>query len=210
MASHRIILASQSPRRRELLTLAGVAFEVMPMAIDETPHRGEAPDAYVLRLAREKARAALVALSAEAAAGLACDAETLAEPIVIAADTTVSVDGDILEKPLDPEQARIMLGRLSGRRHQVCTGVALARGAWLEAFLCSSTVQFAAIDAASIDAYVATGEPMDKAGAYAVQGGAQAFIERIEGSYTGIMGLPLAETLERLRLLVHAPREANG
>ncbi len=205
MTSPRIILASQSPRRRELLALAGVVFEVMPMAIDETPHVGEAPDLYVLRLAREKAAAACLAVSAERTSRVACDTASVGEPIVIAADTTVSIDGDILEKPLDPAQARRMLTRLAGRRHQVCTGVALACGAHIEAFLSSSTVQFAPIDVATIEAYVATGEPMDKAGAYAVQGGAQAFIERIEGSYTGIMGLPLAETLDRLRKLGCAP-----
>ena len=175
------------------------------MAIDETPHVGEAPDIYVLRLAREKAAAARIVVSAERASSVACDAASAGEPIVIAADTTVSIDGDILEKPLDAAQARVMLSRLAGRRHQVCTGVALARGSRTETFLSSSIVQFAPIDAATIEHYVATGEPMDKAGAYAVQGGAQAFIERIEGSYTGIMGLPLAETLERLRALVRAP-----
>jgi septum formation protein len=187
----RIILASQSPRRRELLALAGVTFEVMPMAIDETPRPGEAPDAYVLRLAREKAQAAVRLLAAGDGV------------LVIAADTTVTIDGAILEKPRDAAEARAMLTRLAGRRHQVCTGVALARGVRLEAFLSSSTVQFAPLDATTIEAYVATGEPMDKAGAYAVQGGAQAFIERIEGSYTGIMGLPLAETLARLRDFAH-------
>ena len=186
-----IYLASQSPRRRELLALAGVRFELLPIAIDETPLTAEDPHAYVLRMACEKARA-----GAQAASLL-----PHWRP-VLAADTTVTIAGEILGKPVDRADAIAMLQRLSGAAHQVLTAMAVAESAdpeqGLRTWVSQSTVWFAPLDQARIDAYVASGEPMDKAGAYAVQGAAQAFIERIEGSFSGIMGLPLAQTLALL------------
>lgn len=181
-----ICLASTSPRRRELLLQIGVAHEVVPVAVDETPHPGEAPEVYVSRLALAKA-----------VAGHALRAD---RP-VLGADTAVVVDTVMLGKPRDRDDGLAMLARLSGRSHHVYTGVALvgAEGQ-AQTRLSVSTVTFRALAAGEAEAYWATGEPADKAGGYAVQGRAAAFIERIEGSYSGIMGLPLFETAELLRL----------
>jgi septum formation protein len=181
-----IYLASQSPRRRELLAQVGVRFQVLPVEVDETPRPGEAAEALVCRLALEKARAGL---------GL----RPAGDPSpVLGADTEVVVDGQVLGKPRDEEDAAAMLARLSGRSHQVLSAVALANGQHEGGRLSVSTVWFRATRAEDRAAYCATGEPLDKAGAYAIQGLAAVFVERIEGSYSGVMGLPLFETAELL------------
>jgi septum formation protein len=163
-----LVLASGSPRRRELLEGLGVRFTVRPVDLDESPLPGEAPRDYVLRLALEKAAAA----SGE---------------LVLAADTTVVVDGEILGKPRDDEDARRMLRLLSGREHSVLTGIALGKAAEVDETL----VRFAPLSPAEIDWYVATGEPRDKAGAYAIQGLGSLFVEGVEGSYSNVVGLPI-------------------
>ena len=177
-------LASRSPRRTALLETLGVAFAVLDVEVDETPRVGELPADYVLRLARAKAQAGLAAVSSPAP--------------VLAADTTVVLNGEILGKPANIPDARRMLGRLSGVWHEVLTGVALAHVS-LETVLVSTRVQFRALSDAEIDCYVATGEPADKAGAYGIQGLGGALVARLEGSYPNVVGLPLAETLGLLR-----------
>jgi septum formation protein len=184
-----LILASQSPRRAELLRNAGISFEVSPADVDESVRAGESPIEYVKRLAREKALAVLEVASEGA--------------VVLGADTTVVVDGETLGKPADDAEARRMLQRLSGRRHQVMTGVCVAvrnadgaATADVEAEV--TEVQFAAMSAEDIAAYVASGEPMDKAGAYAIQGRASRWIPRIEGCYFNVVGLPVARVCEML------------
>lgn len=197
MNDRSIYLASRSPRRRELLRQIGVSFELIPLRegsgrgadVDETPHVGEHADDYVLRVAHDKARAA---------AGIVAARRIVARP-VLAADTTVVCDDEILGKPANAADAARMLGLLAGRSHRVLTAVAVAADDRLETRVSESQVWFRTLDAAEIRRYVATGEPGDKAGAYAVQGQAAAFITRIDGSYSGIMGLPLAETAELLR-----------
>jgi septum formation protein len=190
-----LILASASPRRRELLTQAGVRFEVRPAHIREDPLPGEEPVAYVTRLAREKAEAVFRelagALSARGQEEKSDDAE--GGPLaVLGADTTVTLDGQILGKPADAADAARMLRLLSGRSHRVITGVALKTAEGVEVAAEVTAVRFVSLSDAEIDAYVATGEPMDKAGAYAVQGGAGRWIPRIEGCYFNVVGLPLA------------------
>lgn len=197
MSDKSIYLASRSPRRRELLRQIGINFEIVPLReaprypadVDETPRAGETPDAYVLRVAREKAQAALAITSVR----------RLASRPVLAADTTVVRDDAILGKPANVADALRMLESLAGRAHRVLTAVAVTAGDEIETRVSESQVWFRALTPEEIRRYVATGEPTDKAGAYAVQGRAAAFITRIEGSYSGIMGLPLAETAELLR-----------
>ncbi len=190
-----LVLASQSPRRRELLTQAGVRFEVHPAHIAEAPQAGEGPVAYVTRLAREKAEAVYRELAGESKAGVPArgsgetDKDQLA---VLGADTTVTLDGQIFSKPADAADAVRMLRMLSGRSHRVITGVALATAAGTEVAAEVTAVKFLTLSEEEIAAYVATGEPMDKAGAYAVQGGAARWIPRIDGCYFNVMGLPLA------------------
>ena len=181
-----IYLASASPRRRELLTQVGIAHEVRPVEVDERERTGEAPAAYVSRLAETKARALWAQLA---------DAER--RP-VLAADTTVALAGRIFGKPASAHELQQMLGTLSGRTHEVHTAVALMCTAGLRARLSTSRVTFRELSSAEIEAYWATGEPADKAGGYAVQGRAAVFISQISGSYSGIMGLPLYETWELL------------
>ncbi|MGE0787049.1 MAG: nucleoside triphosphate pyrophosphatase [Sandaracinaceae bacterium] len=179
-----IVLASASPRRAELLATLGVSFEVEPSAVDEAVLDGEAPAALVERLAREKARE----VSARRP-----------DAWVLGADTVVTIDGRALNKPLDDDDAQEMLRSLSGRWHEVLTGVALARGGEArEVRSVSTRVRFVAMDAVTIDAYVATGEGRDKAGAYAVQGIGSGLIDRIDGSYTNVVGLPTCETVQLL------------
>jgi septum formation protein len=176
MVENVLVLASQSPRRAEILRQAGIPFVVRAGSVDETPQHGEAPEVYVRRLAEAKALAV--------PAG--------ADEIVLGADTTVVAGGEILAKPEDAADARRMLTILSGRRHEVMTGICLRRG---EERICDhevTAVWFAPMSAQEIADYVATGEPMDKAGAYAVQGGASKFVPRIEGCYFNIMGLPIS------------------
>ena len=182
-AEPRLILASASPRRLELLRLAGLEPVVSPADIDEALRAGEEPAAYVERLAREKARA----ISADTGA------------VVLGADTAVVIDGEILGKPRDAQEAVAMLRRLRGRDHIVSTGVGVVNAAGsAAATVVTTAVVMAPISDAAIDAYVATGEPLDKAGGYGIQGRAAAFVTRIEGSWTNVVGLPLVETLELL------------
>jgi septum formation protein len=181
----RIYLASRSPRRAELLQQLGITFEILPSDIDESVVEGESPANYVTRLAREKAEACLISLQSNKATTLA--------PI-LAADTTVSIDGVILGKPESDEDAYAMLARMSGRRHEVHTGIAVATESGIEVALSTTYVQMGNLSDADIRAYIATGEPHDKAGAYGIQGLAGTFIRHIEGSYSGVMGLPIYET----------------
>ncbi len=187
--TQRIYLASRSPRRAELLQQIGIVFEVLPSDIDESVMAGEAPSTYVTRLAREKAEACLNGLQRDQAALLP----------ILAADTTVSIDGIILGKPESDEEAYAMLARMSGRRHEVHTGIAVATGAGIEVALSTTYVEMDALTDDAIHAYIATGEPRDKAGAYGIQGLAGTFIKHIEGSYSGVMGLPIYETAALLK-----------
>ncbi|MDE3166266.1 MAG: septum formation inhibitor Maf [Acidobacteriota bacterium] len=178
-----IVLASQSPRRAEILRNAGIPFTVRVAEVDETPFEDERAGHYVRRLAEAKARA--VASSPE--------------EIVLAADTTVAAAGELLAKPADAEDARRMLRLLSGRRHEVLTGICLRRGDATIRDHATTAVWFAALGADEIAAYVESGEPMDKAGAYAIQGLASRFVERIEGCYFNVMGLPVSMVWRHLR-----------
>lgn len=192
----RLLLASTSPRRRALLAQIGVPFDVVPSRVDEAalvadlgPWAAASPDALVTTLAAAKARE------------VAGRRETPGDACVLAADTVVVLDGQVLGKPADADEAGAMLARLAGRTHRVYTGVALARArdGVLLADVEVSAVTMAALDAATIARYVATGEPLDKAGAYAVQGLGSIFVERIEGCYFNVVGLPLARTARLLR-----------
>lgn len=183
-----IFLASASPRRAQLLDQIGVAHRVQPASLDETRQRDEAPADYVVRLARSKA---------EALWGTLDPAER--RP-VLGADTTVAIDGEVLGKPVDRAGGIRMLQRLSGRTHEVFTAVALCHAGGCDHRLSVSEVTFRPITVEESEAYWRTGEPADKAGGYAVQGLAAVFITRIAGSYSGIMGLPLAETAELLQI----------
>jgi septum formation protein len=186
----QILLASASPRRSELLRQVGITHAVRPVDIDESVLDGEAPSAYVLRLAQSKA----AALWRQLAAG--------ERRPVLAADTTVALEGEIFGKPASLEEAHAMLGRLSGRTHEVHTAIAVLHDGGAAARVSSSAVTFRELTPAEIDWYWRTGEPADKAGGYAVQGRAAAFISHIAGSYSGIMGLPLYETWELLAPLL--------
>ena len=183
-----LVLASASPRRRELLAQAGYTFEVRPANVPEDPRPREEPVAYVARLAREKAEAVYRNLAANGGTELA-GGGVLA---VLGADTTVVLDGRILGKPEDVADAARMLRMLSGRTHRVITGVALATADGTEVAAEATAVRFVTVPEEEIAAYVATGEPMDKAGAYAIQGRAARWIPRIEGCYFNVVGLPLA------------------
>ncbi len=176
----RLVLASGSPRRAELLAAAGYSFEGLPVDLDESLRAGERPSAYVRRLAAEKS-----------AAGLQRAGPVSNDVIVIGADTTVVVGDDILGKPGDAEESRAMLRRLSGRGHQVMTGVSIRHRDVEMGTVETTTVWFTELTAAAIDWYVSTGEGLDKAGAYAIQGVASRFIPRIEGSYSNVVGLPV-------------------
>lgn len=182
-----VLLASQSPRRLELLRQLGLQPRVQPVQIDETPRPGEAATEYVLRLARAKAEAAVSA--AGHGAGV---------PIV-AADTAVAVDGVILGKPENAAAAHHMLRLLSGRTHEVHTAVAVATRQALATAVSTSRVTMMPLPDDDIAAYLASGEAYDKAGAYGIQGLAGMFVQRLEGSYSGVMGLPLFETAQLLR-----------
>jgi septum formation protein len=181
-----IVLASASPRRSELLRQVGIAHEVRPIEVDESPLAGEAPADYVRRLAEEKARALWSSLPA---------ARRLP---VLAADTTVALDGEVFGKPSSRDESIAMLSRLSGRTHEVHTAVAVLHETGGASRLSSSLVSMREISPAEMDWYWRTGEPADKAGGYAVQGRAAIFIRHLAGSYSGVMGLPLCETWELL------------
>jgi septum formation protein len=193
----RIYLASQSPRRRELLKQIGVHHEVLLLRndprrmvdVDETPHAGEDPVAYVQRVCRDKAEAGWKALLLR----------KLPRQPVLAADTTVTIGGDIIGKPDDDEHAAAILRRLSGAQHQVLTAVAMAFEQRVEVRLSTTTVTFDTLDEDRIRRYLHTREAHGKAGAYGIQGYAGAFVQHIDGSYTGVMGLPLHETVELLK-----------
>ena len=193
----KIYLASKSPRRRELLRQIGVEFEILTLRNDpargpdvsEIELPGEAAANYVARVANEKA----------AFAWHVVQCRRLPQRPVLAADTTVTLDGEILHKPANVDEAVRMLERLSGRTHQVLTSVAVHHTNLAEQFTQISDVRFATLSAASIQAYCATNEPYDKAGGYGIQGLAALFVEHIEGSHSGIMGLPLFETARLLR-----------
>jgi septum formation protein len=217
-----LVLASASPRRRELLTQAGFAFQVHPVHIPEDPYPDEDPIAYVTRLAREKAQAVFQELTAarngpsqvkgtgfrpyiqpaQEAGALAPEkmlSDTLA---ILGADTTVTLDNHILGKPTDPADAARMLRLLSARTHRVITGIALLTANSTEVAAETTEVTFLPLSDEEINAYIATGEPMDKAGAYAIQGRAARWIPRIEGCYFNVVGLPIARvsTLLQSRL----------
>ncbi len=179
----RVVLASQSPRRRDLLDLVGIAHEVMPADVDESVRAGEGAHDYTERLAREKARVI---------------AARVPEAVVIAADTTVVVDGEILGKPADAAEARAMVRRLSGRSHLVMTGIAVARGTRVVSAVEEVGVTFRALTEDEIARYVATGEPMDKAGAYGIQGWGATIVERVDGDYFSVMGLGLRRVVALL------------
>lgn len=190
-----LILASASPRRRELLAQIGLACEVRPADIDETPRPDEAPAEYVMRLATEKARSVAAAWPGRP---------------VLAADTTVVVDDAILGKPADRAEGREMLAQLSGRRHQVMTAICLVSDAGSETELVITEVSFMPLDDALCEAYLDTPEPWDKAGGYGIQGLAAVFVSAIEGSYSNVVGLPLHETWQMLRRAgVPTPPEAS-
>ncbi len=178
-----IVLASGSPRRRQLLEMLRIPFRVIPPDVDEHVLPGEAPDRYVTRLSRAKAEAVVARAPGE---------------LVLAADTTVVLDGAIFEKPTSPANAVEMLSRLQGKTHEVMTAVAVARDGDLAQALDVSRVTFRPADRPTLEAYVATGEPLDKAGAYAIQGLGAPLIERVEGDFFGVMGLPLRLALDLL------------
>jgi len=188
-----LVLASASPRRRELLTRAGYSFQVHPAHVPEDPKPNEDPIAYVTRLAREKAQAVyneiMGAPSFSRSLPKGWNTKNLA---VLGADTTVTLDNHILGKPEDPAGAARILRLLSGRTHRVITGVALVTAERAETAAEVTAVKFLTLSDEEINAYVATGEPMDKAGAYAIQGRAARWIPRIEGDYFNVVGLPLA------------------
>lgn len=186
MSSGRLLLASRSPRRRALLAQIGVPHGVLDIEIDETPRPAESPGACALRLA-----------SAKALAG-AAHADCQPADVVLAADTLVVLDGRLLGKPRDRNEGLAMLADLAGRSHQVLTAVALVAAGRLESRLCRSTVTFRDITVAERERYWASGEPLDKAGGYAIQGLGAVLVARLEGSYSGVMGLPLFETAELL------------
>ena len=199
-----VYLASRSPRRRELLAQIGVRFHLLLFRaragedpdVDEKVLANEAPDAYVMRLARAKADAGWRRMLQR----------NLPHAPILAADTTVSVDGAILGKPGDRNEAARMLERLSGRQHEVLTAVALKYDDWIESALSRSEVRFKPLSAQEIAQYTASGECDDKAGAYAIQGRAGRFVAELRGSYSGVMGLPLYDTGELLDKLPAARR----
>ena len=172
-----LVLASSSPRRRELLSTLVAQFDIRSPDIDETPQHGESPVDYVQRIATQKATE-----------------HVSSERVNLGADTTVVLGDQVIGKPSNVDQARWILGRLSGRTHTVYTAVALAHSARVDTLLSATRVTLTQLSQSAIDAYLLTDEPWDKAGAYGIQGYAGAFVERIEGSYSGVVGLPLCET----------------
>jgi septum formation protein len=186
MSTPRVILASQSPRRRELLTLVGIPHEVRPADIDETYFPGERPWDHAERLAREKA---------------AVIARQEPDAVVIGSDTIVVVDGDVLGKPADEPEARRMLRRLADRSHVVMTAVAVVWRGETRSGVEQVGVDFHPLTDAEIDAYIATREPMDKAGAYGIQGFGAAIVARVDGDYFAVMGLPVQRVVRMLREL---------
>ncbi|HVN03490.1 MAG TPA: Maf family protein [Bryobacteraceae bacterium] len=189
-----LVLASRSPRRREILQSAGIPFVVRPADVDESAHPDEAPRDYVMRIAREKA-AAITAVPGE---------------IVLGADTTVVIGDAMLAKPADAADAARMLRMLAGQRHVVMTGICLSSAARTIEDCAETSVWFAALSPAEIADYAASGEPMDKAGGYAIQGLAAKYIERIEGCYFNVVGLPVAIVYRHLRELSSRMEQIAG
>jgi septum formation protein len=181
-----LVLASSSPRRAEILRQAGIPFSVRVASVDETPHDAEHPEDYVRRLAGQKAMAVMAAY----------------DEVILGADTTVVIDGEMLAKPADEVDARRMLGLLSGRRHEVLTGIALRHSGGLIRDWAVTGVWFQPMTDSEIHDYAASGEPMDKAGAYAIQGLASKFIEKIEGCYFNVVGLPVSLVYRHLKSLL--------
>ena len=194
-----LILASGSPRRREFFTRMGWTFTVVKPGTEERVHPGETPEQYVRRNAEEKSADALAAAPAAGVPGPA---------VAVAADTVVVQDGRILEKPKDAADARRMLRELSGRTHQVMTGLCIRTADAMHSRTVVTDVEFKDLTDAEIDAYIRSGEPMDKAGAYAIQGLAAYMIRNVRGSYTNVVGLPLAETVEALAPFGFTPNPA--
>jgi septum formation protein len=205
----RLILASASPRRADLLRAAGFTFETIATDVDERVKPGESPSTYVRRLAAEKSAAALTSY---VGSGFRTYSRTDEGPpeggphaqneaVILAADTAVVIDGEILGKPRDDAEARAMIRRLSGRRHEVLTGVSLRRNAEEVGRVETTAVCFAAMTEKDVTWYVVSGEGRDKAGAYAIQGLASRFVTRIEGSYSNVVGLPVATVVELLGLM---------
>jgi septum formation protein len=184
MSAPRIILASQSPRRRDLLTLIGIPHEVLPADVDEALLPGEDPAVHAERLARAKAQEL---------------AQHHPDAVVVGSDTIVVIDDVVLGKPRDVAEARVMLRRLSGRSHTVMTAVAVARDGRTVSAVELVGVTFRMLSDADIDAYIATGEPMDKAGAYGIQGFGAVIVERVDGDYFAVMGLALGRLVRLLR-----------
>lgn len=186
MSEALLILASASPRRRELLSQLGVNYRVEPAAIDETPADGEAPRAYVQRMALEKATTVAARYPAP-------------DTVVLAADTTVVIDDNVLGKPRDHFHGLAMLARLSGRSHSVLTGVCLCSAAGPQCEVVETQVEFMTLSRETCEAYLATDEPWDKAGGYGIQGLGGALVRSIQGSYSNVVGLPLCETWQLLQ-----------
>jgi septum formation protein len=186
-----LVLASASPRRAELLRAAGIEFDVMPANADETVHVGETPEAYARRVAEAKARAIVTRANGRP---------------ILAADTVVVVDEAILTKPVDDNDARRMLRLLSGRTHEVVTAVTLLVGGRMITEVASTTVEFVTLTDDEIEWYLASGEPRDKAGAYAIQGYASRFVTRVNGSYSNVVGLPVALVYEMVKSLDNQAR----
>jgi len=196
-----LVLASNSPRRRELLALTGWTFEVRPAEVDESPRPGEPPADYVLRLAESKARA--------------CKAKDGSAPLILAADTIVTLDGRLLGKPATPAEAAGMLRQLRGRSHQVCSGLALLRPSdgILRTDLCVTDVPMRAYTDREIEAYVASDDPLDKAGAYAIQHTGFHPVERFSGCFASVMGLPLCHlqrSLQKFALQADLPARCQA
>jgi septum formation protein len=192
----RLILASASPRRAELLRAAGYEFETVVADVDELVRDGETPPEYVRRLAAEKSAAAQ-------------SHDVPRNSVILGADTTVVIDGEILGKPRDDDEAAAMLRRLAGRRHEVLTGVSVRHGAHEVGRVESTAVWFSVLTKEDIAWYVASGDGRDKAGAYAIQGLASRFIPRIEGSYANVVGLPVAAVAELLRSVLASHPETG-
>ena len=210
----RLILASASPRRAELLRAAGYTFDIVVADVDESIRPGESPSAYVRRLAADKSAAVSAALKGRTTTADTADLKIRtttvvvqafrpADIVVLGADTTVVVDGEILGKPRDDQDGANMLRRLSGRTHQVLTGVSLRRGAYEVGRVETTDVAFRTLSDEDIAWYVASGEGRDKAGGYAIQGLASRFIQRIDGSYSNVVGLPVACVAELLPEIRH-------
>lgn len=189
----RLILASQSPRRRELMKVLKVPYWVRGAEVDESVDPTLPPEEQVAMISRRKAAAA----------------EREQEDVLIAADTIVVCQGHVLGKPRDKEQAKQMLSMLSGREHEVMTGVTVVRGRTSETFTEITRIRFRALSEKEIDDYIATGEPMDKAGAYGIQGGAGRFVEKITGDYSNVVGLPMERLRQTLIRIAPELMEAN-